>query len=315
MSERRYKFDPKSATFVPAKKTLDRYFFDLFLFLSTAFTFGLLFAFLLFPHFSNPDEQLEKELENMEVEFQIMNDRLNESQKVLENLKERDRNIYRAYFDLATVEDSLSSKKENHFDGYQFGDLMNATDEKVKKLSLAVINQSKSLDEILQAAKKQEEAFEHIPAIQPIANKELKRLSSGFGVRIHPILKIGKMHWGMDFKADSGTPIYATGDATVETAGTKGGYGRTVVLNHGFGYKTLYAHMSRIQAKEGQKVKRGDIIGFVGNTGMSSGTHLHYEVHKNGKKINPITFFSGEISPDDLKKLYEESEKTSFSFD
>ena len=155
-----------------------------------------------------------------------------------------------------------------------------------------------------------------IPAIQPVANKDLSRMASGFGTRIHPIYKTRKFHAGMDFSAKTGTPIYATGDGKIEKVRrSRRGYGNHVIINHGFGYKTLYAHMSKYTVKKGQKIKRGDVIGYVGNTGTSVAPHLHYEVHKNGKKINPVNFYYNDLTPEQYERMLEISSQSNQSFD
>jgi murein DD-endopeptidase MepM/ murein hydrolase activator NlpD len=176
--------------------------------------------------------------------------------------------------------------------------------------------QSKSYDELLKEVKNKSKLLASIPAIQPIPNKNLRAMASGYGYRIHPIYKTSKMHTGMDFTAKIGTPIYATGDGYVNLADHSGrGYGNHVVLNHGYGYQTLYGHMSRIKCRRGQSVKRGEIIGYVGNTGTSTAPHCHYEVRKNGKPINPINFYYNDLSPKEYQQMLTISAKANQSFD
>ena len=170
-------------------------------------------------------------------------------------------------------------------------------------------SQSKSFDEVFDLTKEKQKMIKSIPSIQPVSNRDLTRIASGFGLRMHPIYKIIKMHKGMDFTAPIGTEIYATGDGIVEKVGWVGGYGRTIMINHGFGYKTRYAHCSKYNCRKGQKVKRGDLIGFVGNTGQSSGPHLHYEVFKNNRQINPVNFFFNDLSPEEYDKVIEISSR------
>jgi murein DD-endopeptidase MepM/ murein hydrolase activator NlpD len=179
-----------------------------------------------------------------------------------------------------------------------------------KKLDILlkqIYTQSKSLDEIVDLAKNKENLFLHIPAIQPVANTDLKRMASGYGYRYHPILKYRKFHAGMDFSAKVGTPIYATGDGKVIKVIRSSSYGKYIVIDHGFGYETLYAHLNEFKVKKGDKVKRGEIIGLVGNTGMSSGPHLHYEVHKNGKVVNPVNFYHNDLTPEQYERLLKMS--------
>jgi murein DD-endopeptidase MepM/ murein hydrolase activator NlpD len=175
--------------------------------------------------------------------------------------------------------------------------------------------QSKSYDEVSKLVKANSNMLASIPAIQPIANNDLKRLASGFGFRVHPIYKTRKMHTGMDFTASIGTEIYATGDGVVKEIKADGGYGNHVILNHGYGYQTLYAHLSRFGVRAGQKIKRGDIVGYVGNTGRSTGPHLHYEVIKNGAKINPVNFYYNDLTPADYERMAQLAEIANQSFD
>jgi murein DD-endopeptidase MepM/ murein hydrolase activator NlpD len=165
-------------------------------------------------------------------------------------------------------------------------------------------------------ARNKEKMLAAIPAIQPVANKNLKKMASGYGYRIHPIYKVRKMHWGTDFSAPTGTPIYATGDGTVTTyKRSRSGYGRHIMIDHGFGYETLYAHMSKIEVRKGQRVKRGDIIGYIGSTGSSTAPHLHYEVIKDGRKINPINYFFNDLSPEEYEEMLIISSHSNQSFD
>lgn len=278
------------------------------------------YHYLIKPKTAN-QAKLAGELEKMELQYKVLNKKFKQTQEVLEDLENRDEYVYRSFFELTPIDKDIrkagfgGTDRYADFSSLTYGDLVKETSKNLDIINKRLVIQSKSLDEIVESAKKKDEMFRHLPAIQPIANKDLKHIASGYGMRLHPILKIGKMHWGTDFAAATGTPIYATGDATVKQAGTSGGYGNVVVLDHGYGYETVYGHMSRIKAKEGQKVKRGDIIGFVGSTGLSTGPHLHYEVHKNGERVDPMHFFYDDVSPDDFKKLYNKSQEMNISLD
>ena len=165
-------------------------------------------------------------------------------------------------------------------------------------------------------ARDKEKMLAAIPAIQPVANKNLKRMASGYGYRIHPIYKVRKMHWGTDFSAPTGTPIYATGDGKVtKYRRSRAGYGNHIIIDHGYGYQTLYAHMSKVDVRRGQKVKRGDIIGYIGSSGRSTAPHLHYEVIKDGRKINPVNYFFNDLSPEEYEMMLEFSSNSNQSFD
>ena len=201
-------------------------------------------------------------------------------------------------------------------DGYQYSGLMVETRGKLDQIARKLVIQSKSFDEIIELARRKEEMLASIPAIQPIANKDLTRMASGYGYRIHPIHKIRKMHTGMDFTAPTGTPIFATGDGVVdEVISSRRGYGNHVVIKHDFGYFTLYGHMSKFNVRKRQAVKRGDIIGYVGSTGQSTGPHLHYEVIKDKKKVNPINFYFNDLTPEEYNRMIQLSSSSNQSFD
>ena len=190
------------------------------------------------------------------------------------------------------------------------------TRKKLDQVASRAYIQSTSFDDVVEMARNKEAMLAAIPAIQPVANKSLKKMASGYGYRIHPIYKVRKMHWGTDFSAPTGTPIYATGDGKVTTyKRSRSGYGRHIVIDHGFGYKTLYGHMSKIEVRRGQRVKRGDVIGFIGSTGSSTAPHLHYEVMKDGRKINPINYFFNDLSPEEYEEMLIISSHSNQSFD
>jgi len=190
------------------------------------------------------------------------------------------------------------------------------TRKKLDQVASRAYIQSTSFDDVVEMARNKEAMLAAIPAIKPVANKSLKKMASGYGYRIHPIYKVRKMHWGTDFSAPTGTPIYATGDGKVTTyKRSRSGYGRHIVIDHGFGYKTLYAHMNKIEVRRGQRVKRGDVIGYIGSTGSSTAPHLHYEVMKDGRKINPINYFFNDLSPEEYEEMLIISSHSNQSFD
>jgi murein DD-endopeptidase MepM/ murein hydrolase activator NlpD len=262
----------------------------------------------------------KRELENLKFNFELLDKRIEESSVVLSQLQERDNNIYRSYFETNPITEEQRKagfggvNRYKIFDGYDNSNLIKSITKEIDILSKQIVVQSKSLDEIVALAKKKENMLSSIPAILPIKIKDLTSVASGYKMRMHPILKINKFHKGMDFTARAGTPIYASGDGRVVVAERSSTYGNVVFISHGYGYKTLYAHMSKIKARRGQTVKRGDLIGFVGNTGLSVSAHLHYEVQKNGISLNPINFYYGDLSLDEFAALQKASEESQ-SFD
>ena len=325
MKTKKFYFDKETGAYIPVQKSKKNTAKLVFSVIFLTLFFSAIGTFVAYHYLVKPQNagqaKLAGELEEMELQYRLLNKKFEQTQEVLTDLEDRDDNIYRSFFELEPVPNDVRKAGFGGTDRYAgfsdltYADLVTETSKNLDVINKRLVVQSKSLDEVLDAARDKEEMFRHIPAIQPIANKQLNHMASGYGMRLHPILKIGKMHWGMDFAASTGTPIYATGDARVKVAGNMGGYGNTVVLDHGYGYETVYAHMSRIKSRQGQSVKRGDIIGYVGNTGLSTGPHLHYEVHKDGEKIDPISFFYDDVSPDEFKILFEKSQKMTVSLD
>jgi murein DD-endopeptidase MepM/ murein hydrolase activator NlpD len=276
----------------------------LFLLSSTLFGFLSFFILNMTSFFETPKSKLQaRELEIMKLNYNLLNRKIAVMEEGLSAIEERDNTIYRVYFNSAPISNEVRRAglmgKNNYKDLEDFNnsDLILSSSKKVDEIMKALAIQSVSLDEITKLAKQKALLLKSIPAIQPIKNEELKHMASGFGYRSDPFTKIRKFHNGMDFSAKSGTPIYATGDGIVKKAdGTVSGFGNHIEINHGYGYMTLYAHLSKYKVRAGQKVKRGDIIGYVGSTGRSEAPHLHYEVHKNGKVVNPLNFYYGSIS-------------------
>lgn len=294
-----------------------------------AFTVGiiatsalLLLLYLNIPGLETPKERkYKRELANMQLQYDIMNKRVGNLAGVLENIEERDNKIYRVYFEANPIsEDQRKSgfggvNRYEKLEGYQNSELVKATTQRIDVLSKRISIQSESLDDIAKLAKNKEELLASIPAIQPINNKDLKRTASGYGMRTHPIYKYKKMHNGMDFSAPRGTEIYATGNAVVKSVRLTPGYGNLIVLDHGFGYETYYAHLSKFNVKRGQELKRGDIVGFVGSTGVSTAPHLHYEVHKDGRVMNPINFYHADLTPEEYDIMFNMSSLENQSLD
>lgn len=284
--------------------------------------FILLLIYFNLPHVQTPKEKsLTRELENLELQYEMLNKKMEHSENVLADIEERDNNIYRVYFEgspISNVQRQAGYGGINRYkdlEGYNSSDLIIETTERIDKLQKRLVVQSKSLDEIARLAENKEELLAAVPAIQPIENKELRRISSGYGSRWHPVLKMRKMHSGIDMASNIGANIYATADGTVKRAQWVGGYGRLVDIDHGFGYMTRYAHMNKINVNEGEKVKRGQVIGEVGSSGVSTGPHVHYEIRKDGETVNPVNYFHGDLTSEEYAILLEKSELENQSMD
>ena len=286
----------------------------------------LLIAFIGFIIFSqflmSPNERaINRENENLQLNLDLFSKRIAESSAILNQLQERDNNIYRMYFEANPIPNEQRKagfggvNRYKSLDGYDNSKMIKQLTKDIDILSKQLVIQSKSLDEIVILAKEKEKMLAAIPAILPVKLVDLTRMASGYKWRMHPILKIRKFHKGMDFTAPTGTPIYASGNGKVIRSSRSATYGRVVYIDHGYGYTTIYAHMSKIKAKRGQNVKRGDLIGYVGNTGRSVSAHLHYEVRKNGKALNPINFYYGDLTPVQFAAMQKASEEEGQSYD
>lgn len=311
----KYYYDTETLAYKKIKPKRGRNFGYIALFIFSSALFGFLCFVILLntPFFETPKDKIQaREIENLKIRYDILEKRMALAQDVLVNIEERDNNLYRVFFNSSPIpmEQRRAGlggiNRYDEFDGYNNSDLIKNATRKMDILSKSLVVQSKSLDEIINLAKDKEKLLAAIPAIQPVKNEDLTRMASGFGYRNDPFTKIRKFHYGMDFTAKTGTPIFATGDGVVMKAdNSMSGYGNLIIVNHGFGYKSFYAHMSKFKARKGQKVKRGDIIGYVGSTGRSEAPHLHYEVHKDGQPINPINFYYGSISAEEYKAISE----------
>ena len=312
-----YKYNPDTLECEEVKLTLWDRTKKLSYYLIASVVFSFLILSIAFFNIRNYiQKEAAKENQSLRQEISSFNKDLSLILEVLGDIQLRDDNIYRAIFEtdpypdykrqLGTGGNSMKYKK---YENMEYGDLVIEISKKIELIEKKLASQSKSFDEVFDLTKEKQKMIKSIPSIQPVSNRDLTRIASGFGLRMHPIYKIIKMHKGMDFTAPIGTEIYATGDGIVEKVGWVGGYGRTIMINHGFGYKTRYAHCSKYNCRKGQKVKRGDLIGFVGNTGQSSGPHLHYEVFKNNRQINPVNFFFNDLSPEEYDKVIEISSR------
>lgn len=322
MAIKKYKYNAQTTNLKPIRQRRLRQIRNVVSFILVTAFFGVLSGFYFSDKVTSPEENtLAAELQEMKIQYELLNKKVKQSQEVLNQIEDRDNAIYRSYFELDPIPDDVRKagfggvNRYSKFTDWKYANLATDLAKNIDILNKQLVVQSKSLDEVVVSAKEKDKMLTHLPAIQPVANKDLRRLASGFGMRMHPILKVGKMHNGTDFAASIGTPIYATGDGKVKSADRQGGYGNCVVINHGYGYQTLYAHMNKYIVRAGQNVKRGDIIGYVGTTGMSTGPHLHYEIHKDGKPIDPVSYFYQDVSPDEFKVLLDKSQQMSISLD
>ena len=269
------------------------------------------FLLLLWVFGSPSEKDLRVENSRLLSQYQILSSRLDEAQSVMLRLQQRDDNLYRVMMQADPVPEELRSasyRRTNRYEELQdlaSADLVINTTQQMDRLSREIYIQSKSFDEVVELCKKHDDMLASIPAIQPVSNKNLKQTASGYGTRIDPIYKTVKFHAGMDFSANVGTPVYATGNGKVVKAGWEGLYGNCIDIDHGFGYVTKYAHLSKIKVRAGQQVMRGEIIGEVGSTGKSTGPHLHYEVHVKGQIVNPVNYYFMDLSADDYDKMVE----------
>jgi len=292
-------------------------------FFSAAIVTALILVSMAYKYFPSANEKrLMQNNEALKDNYYVLNDKVKKLQAQMGDLEKRDNDVYRAIFEANPIPDSARAKAMAQLQEIQ---LVQSMDQ--ENLATSVANtlnnvaarmafQIKSYNQIDGFIKNKEQLLACTPAIQPVSNKDLSRIASGFGYRIDPVYKTTKFHAGLDFAAPQGTPIYATANGTVETAGNTGnGYGNHVVINHGYGYQTLYGHMFRVKVRYGQKVKRGEIIGWVGSTGKSTGPHCHYEVHRNGDPVDPVYYFYNDITPEQYDRLLKLAASSNQSFD
>jgi len=295
--------------------------------LSAFLAFSSIFAFALFYLIPSPFEHAQsREIQQLEMQHIAMNDQVEKMSKVLDNIQDRDANVHRVVFGMDPLDNQMWNGGQGGSEKYDFitnykttGELLQSTQQKADKLKRQLALQSESMDKLEKEAKIREDKLAAMPAIKPIREDKLKRnirALSGFGMRMHPIFKRKKMHKGMDFTCPKGTDIQATGAGVIEKViKKKSGYGTHIIIDHGYGYKSLYAHMGSVAVKAGEKVFRGQIIGTVGNTGTSTAPHLHYEVIHNGNKVNPINYCMDGLSAEEYQALVDAAAKINQSFD
>ena len=310
-----YIYNPKTRTYDRVYPTVRQRVMSLLRSLFVGMGFGI-GAFLLFLWIFGTPSEKELRIENsrLQAQYDVLSHRLDEALTVMKDLQQRDDNLYRVMLQADPIADPVRRASYGGTHRYEeLMDLANAdlvvnTTQKMDMLDRQLYIQSQSFDEVVKLCKENDEKLKCIPAIQPVANKDLKYTASGYGLRIDPIYNTTKFHEGMDFSANIGTPVYATGNGVVTKAGWQSGYGKIIKIDHGYGYETWYAHLNDMDVRVGQKVVRGQVIGEVGNTGKSTGPHLHYEVHVKGRVVNPVNYYFMDLNADDYDKMIQMAE-------
>ena len=325
MTKVKYYYDPDTLSYRKIEPKKSRKYRNIALFVIASALFGFMGLMLLLNTnlLNTPRElALQREVNNFELRFELLNRKIDQMEQVLANIEDRDNNIYRLYFEANPIPEEQRRagfggvNRYKDLEGFNNSDMIIATTRRMEIIQKEMVIQSKSLDEITKLAAEKEELLAAIPAIQPINNDNLTRMASGYGWRSDPFTKARKMHWGMDFTAPRGTPVYASGNGTVSRADNNAsGYGKHIRIDHGYGYMSLYAHLSKYNVRRGQQVKRGDLIGFVGSTGRSEAPHLHYEVWKDGDRINPINFYYGSLTAEEFDNMLIRANQENQSLD
>ncbi len=328
MAKTKYKYNPETLSYEEHKLSFREKFWRAILFILPSIVLLIIGGFLAITFFPTGKERaLKKDIQALETSYEALEERTEKAEKVLRYIKDRDQNLLRATYGMDAYPDFLKNISYetdlslDEISRMETKELLKNTSIKLDELEKMLYAQSKSFDQIEELAAHKGEMLAAIPSIQPISNKDLTRIASGFGMRMHPVYHIPKMHTGIDMTADVGTEIYATGDGIVEKVDYMGGYGKIVIVNHGFGYKTYYAHLNGYNVKVGQKVKRGEVIAFLGNSGVSTGPHLHYEVRKkiteNGvslyKPVDPVHYFFNDLTPEEFEKVLEIANRATYS--
>ncbi|MFN8309558.1 MAG: M23 family metallopeptidase [Chitinophagales bacterium] len=323
MKKEKYIFNTQTLKYEKAVIGWGTRLLRIFGFLCASLLFSLAISTVVYYFVDSPKERvLRTELNGLKDQYAILEEESNRLSTVLEGLQYRDANIYRVLFESEPIDRDVweagsgGVNKYRNLEKYDNSELMIGVSKRVDKLKRQMAIQSKSYDEIAELIKGKEQMLASIPSMQPVMNRDLERIASGFGMRVDPVYKVPKFHSGLDFTAPIGTEVHSTGDGVVETVEFNyGGYGNEIIVNHGYGYRTRYAHLSRTKARPGQKVKRGELIGYVGSTGKSTGPHLHYEVLKNNEAVNPIYFFYNDVTDAMFAKIVERSQNAGQTLD
>ncbi len=323
MRKIKYYYNTHTLRFEKLERPLRVRLLQVFGFIAASIVTGIIIFAIAFQYIDSPKEKLlRQQNEDLKEGYAVIEERIKQLELKMGEITNRDNTVYRSIFEADPVADSARIKDMEQKKEVQLVQRMGSTNllntiiDQLNKLSLRIAYQDKSFNELIEMVNNKAKLLAAIPAIQPINNKQLSRIASGFGFRIDPIYKTRKSHLGLDFAAPSGTPIYATADGIIKFSGfSTNGYGNHVIINHGFGYETLYGHMVRVSATQGQQVKRGQVIGYVGSTGKSTGPHLHYEVHKSGVQIDPINFFYNDLTPAQFDRLLKMAAANNQSLD
>lgn len=323
MSKPKYSFNPESLSYdqikLSPRQKIFKFLRGAVLLLSVSFVFLLILSLF----FDTPGEKIQKrENKQLLYQYELLNQKVEKMEQSMDEIQQHDDNIYRLIFGIDPVSENVrkagvgGSNPYKELEQYSKSDLLIETSKKIDNLTRRMVVQTESYDNIMKLVQDKEKFLASIPAISPIADRNLKRFASGYGYRIHPIYRTLKMHKGIDLTAPTGTKVYATGGGKVISAGyATGGYGIKVIIDHGYGYKTLYAHLNKVNVKVGKRVARGDVIGEVGSTGRSTAPHLHYEVRKNDQTENPVNYYYTDLTPEEYEEMINVSSQMTMSFD
>lgn len=323
MKKQKFRYNPVTLSYDKVEVSWREKLLRVILVAAPAIVLGFLFYLLFSSLFkSTREKNLEIEYANVSAQITKMNEDYALAERVLKDLQKKDDELYRVAFNAEPFPENLrkmgtgGGDDYSHLEGTQFSDRLIELNKRLKEIEKQIYAQSISFDEVIALAKEKDKMLSCIPAIQPVSNEDLNQISSGFGMRIDPIYKTARMHWGLDFTADEGTNVYSTGNGVVKDLEQNAwGYGNCVLIDHGFGYVSRYAHLSAFKVKKGDKITRGQLIGLVGSTGKSTAPHLHYEIEKNGVKIDPIHFFHSDITPEEYERLLELAKNANQTFD
>jgi hypothetical protein len=323
MAKHKYKFNPESLSYIRVTPSVRQKLIRFSIYFTASIVLAFLYIFIYSAFFDSPVEKgLKRQISELKVNYDLVDDQLESIENHLTDLQKRDDNIYRTIFEAKPINPSIreagfgGTNKYKDLEKFENSEIIIGIKSHLDKIMKKIYVQSVSYDKIIDLAKNKEKMLACIPAIMPISNKDLTLTASGWGFRIHPIYHVMKFHFGMDFTSPPGTDVYATGDGVVEeTESSKTGYGNKILINHGFGYKTIYGHLRGFNVKPGQKIHRGDIIGFVGSTGLSTGPHLHYEVELNNTKVNPVNYYFNDLTNEEFDKMIDISYNSGKTFD